>query len=59
MSERKWVEVLRVDRSPMNSKVRVAALSCGHDLYVLPGKRAPVGAAVVCEKCSAGVPDGR
>ena len=47
-----WVErkVVRVDKSPMNNKIKIAQLSCGHDVY---RNRAPrIGATVVCERCS-------
>lgn len=46
-----WPErrVLRVDVSPMNPKVKVAQLDCGHDVYRL--RRPRVGATIVCEKC--------
>jgi hypothetical protein len=50
---RSWPErkVVRVDKSPMNPKIKVAQLSCGHDVY---RNRAPrIGATVVCDKCSA------
>lgn len=44
--------VVRVDPSPMNPRVKIAELSCGHDLYITPPKRAPrVGKAVDCPKC--------
>lgn len=48
----KFPTALRIDRSPMNPKVRIVALSCGHDLYLSPGKRSPkIGTASDCEKC--------
>lgn len=49
---RSWPEhrVVRVDKSPMNPKIKIAQLSCGHDVY---RNRAPrVGATIVCEECS-------
>lgn len=48
-------EVLRVDRSPMNGRIWVAELACGHDLYVRPPERKPrLGAFRRCEKCAKG-----
>lgn len=47
-----WPErrVVRVDQSPMNPKIKVAQLSCGHDVY---RQRAPrIGATIVCDKCA-------
>lgn len=45
-------KVVRVDPSPMNRKVKIAELDCGHDLYIHPPQRAPkVGAERECEKC--------
>lgn len=45
--------VVRVDRSPMNPKIRVAQLECGHDVFSTPPVRAPkVGVLRSCEKCS-------
>ena len=48
--------VIRVDPSPMNPKVKVVELSCGHDVYVRPPKRAPRVGAVhsLCDRCSGG-----
>jgi formylmethanofuran dehydrogenase subunit E len=49
---KRWPEcrVVRVDKSPMNPKIKVAQLSCGHDVY---RNRAPrVGATIVCERCA-------
>lgn len=44
--------VVRVDKSPMNAKVKIAQLDCGHDLYIHPPHRAPaVGRWRHCEKC--------
>lgn len=44
--------VVRVDSSPMNKKIKVVQLSCGHDLYVRPPSIAPrVGRPVACETC--------
>ena len=47
-----WVErrVVRVDLSPMNPKIKIAQLSCGHDVY--RNRRPRIGATVVCEECS-------
>lgn len=46
--------VVRVDKSPMNEKVKVVELDCGHDYYVRPPNRAPrIGLAVACDKCKA------
>ena len=49
---RSWPEcrVVRVDKSPMNPKIKFAQLTCGHDVARLRAPR--VGAVVVCEKCS-------
>jgi hypothetical protein len=47
-----WPErrVVRVDKAPLNPKVKVAQLDCGHDAY---RTRAPrIGAIIVCEKCA-------
>lgn len=44
--------VVRVDKSPMNKKVKVVELDCGHDYYVRPPSIAPsIGRAVACDKC--------
>lgn len=44
--------VVRVDRSPMNQKVKVVQLDCGHNYYVRPPGIAPrIGRPVACEKC--------
>lgn len=46
--------VVRVDKSPMNEKVKVVELDCGHDYYVRPPNLAPrIGLAVACDKCKA------
>ena len=43
--------VTRVDKSPMNNKVKVVELSCGHDAYVRSPKRAPrIGSKMTCPK---------
>lgn len=41
--------VVRVDVSPMNPKIKVAQLDCGHDIY--RNRKPRVGALVVCDKC--------
>ena len=44
--------VVRVAKSPLNPKVKVAELSCGHDLYIRPPAIAPrAGSPVACDKC--------
>lgn len=43
--------VVRVDLSPMNPRVKVVQLSCGHDLY--RGRRPRLGAVLVCDHCFA------
>ena len=44
--------VVRVDESPMNKKVKIVELDCGHYYYVRPPNRAPrIGLAVACDKC--------
>ena len=44
--------VVSVSKSPLNPKVKIAALSCGHDLYINPPLIAPrKGAPVACAKC--------
>lgn len=47
-----WPErrVVRVDPSPMNPKIKVAQLSCGHDVY--RNRRPRIGATIVCDKCA-------
>ena len=47
-----WPErrVVRTGVSPMNSKVKWAELSCGHDIYRLRKPR--IGARIVCERCA-------
>lgn len=46
-----WPErrVIRVDPSPMNPKIKVAQLDCGHDVYRTRKPR--IGATIVCEQC--------
>lgn len=45
-------KVVRVDKSPMNPKVKVAQLACGHDIYIRPPHRAPrIGATRRCNDC--------
>jgi len=42
-------KVVRVDKSPMNPRIKVSQLECGHDVY---RARAPrIGARAVCDKC--------
>jgi hypothetical protein len=43
--------VVRTDVSPMNPKIKVAQLDCGHDVY--RNRRPRIGATIVCEKCAA------
>ena len=44
--------VVRVDKSPMNPKIKVVQLQCGHDYYVHPSSRAPrIGTPVSCGPC--------
>lgn len=44
--------VIRVIKSPLNPKVKIAELSCGHDRYIHPPAIAPrKGTPVPCEKC--------
>lgn len=44
--------VVRVDKSPMNKRIKVVQLDCGHDYYVRPPLIAPrIGRAVACEEC--------
>lgn len=44
--------VVRVYKSPLNKRVKVVELECGHDYYVRPPSIAPrVGRPVACEKC--------
>lgn len=46
--------VVRVDKSPLNKRVKIVELDCGHDYYVRPPLTAPrVGRPVACEKCKA------
>lgn len=47
-----WPErrVVRVDKSPMNPKIKVVQLSCDHDVSRMRAPR--IGAVVVCEKCA-------
>lgn len=49
---RSWPErtVVRVDKSPMNPRIKIAQLSCGHDVYRNHAPR--IGATIACEKCS-------
>ncbi len=41
--------VVRVGVSPMNPKVKWAALECGHEVW--SNRKRTVGKFVVCEKC--------
>jgi hypothetical protein len=44
--------VVRVDKSPLNTRIKIVQLSCGHELYVRPPARAPsVGRSTACDKC--------
>lgn len=47
-----WPErrVVRVDKAPLNPKIKVAQLDCGHDVCRL--RRPRVGATVICERCA-------
>lgn len=51
-----WPErrVVRVDLSPMNPKIKVAQLSCGHDVY--RNRKPRIGATIVCDKCAKASP---
>ena len=42
--------VVRVDVSPMNPKIKVAQLECGHDVY--RNRKPCIGALVICDKCA-------
>lgn len=45
-------KVRRVDVSPMNAKVKIAQLECGHDVYIHPPSRAPrIAAYRRCDRC--------
>jgi len=50
--KREWPtrKVVRVDLSPMNPKVKVAQLECGHDKYVYRKPR--IGSMQVCDRCA-------
>jgi hypothetical protein len=45
--------IVRIDRSPMNTKVWVVQLDCGHDIcvYKKPRRTANGGPTFQCEKC--------
>lgn len=47
-----WPErrVVRVDASPMNPKIKVVQLDCGHDVY--RNRKPRIGATIVCDKCA-------
>lgn len=47
-----WPErrVVRTGVSPMNPKVKWAALECGHDVY--RNRKPRLGALVLCDKCA-------
>ena len=48
-----WPErtVRRVDLSPMNPKIKIAQLDCGHDVY--RNRKPRVGSTIICPKCAA------
>ena len=44
--------VVRVDKSPLNKRIKIVELDCGHDYYLHPPSLAPrIGLPVACEKC--------
>jgi len=45
-------KVVRADKSPMNPKVTVFQLECGHDYYK-SNHRGPYPKTMICEKCEA------
>ena len=47
----KLEKIVRVDRSPMNPKIWIAQLECGHDLYLYRKPRANAGGRW-CERCN-------
>lgn len=49
--------IVRIDRSPMNPKVWVVQLDCGHDIFVYrkPRRTKNGGPTFPCEKCESKV----
>lgn len=45
--------IVRLDTSPMNTRVKLATLECGHELWLRPPMHPRVGMKVVCPTCFA------